>query len=381
MPEELTMNDRTTEKTNQTLDTIVIGGGQTGLAIGHELARAGRSFVILDASERVGDAWRNRWDSLVMFTPAGFFEMPGMEFPAPYDTLISKDDMADFLQEYATKMELPVRSGTRVRRLTKDGDVFTAETSGDTFQARNVVIAMANYQIPKVPAFASDLDPEIHQLHSHMYRNPDSLHEGSALVVGMGNSGAEIGFELARERETFISGEPTAVIPFRIEGWFGRKIGVKLVRFMATKVLTTSTPIGRKVRPKMLTKASPVVRVKSRDLKAVGAERVARVTGVEGGRPQLEDGRVLDVQNVVWCTGYKPGFDWIDLPVFGDDGKPVQERGIVADVPGLYFCGLFFQHSLWSETVVAMPRDARYIVEHMESLRAESEPAVGMARR
>jgi putative flavoprotein involved in K+ transport len=123
----------------------------------------------------------------------------------------------------------------------------------------------------------------------------------------------------------------------------------------------------------MLGQASPVVRVKMRDLKEAGAERVSRVVGVKDGRPELEDGRVLDVQNVVWCTGYQPGFDWIDLPVFGDDARPSQNRGVVEEVPGLYFCGLFFQHSLWSETVVAMPEDARYIVEHMSTHRASSE--------
>ena len=186
----------------------------------------------------------------------------------------------------------------------------------------------------------------------------------------MGNSGAEIGLELSRQRETYLSGKPTAVIPFRIEGWFGRNVGIKLVRFMATKVLNTSTPIGRKARPKMLKKAAPVVRVKMRDLAAAGAQRVPRVTGTRDGQPELADGRVLDVRNVVWSTGYKPGFDWIDLPVFGEDGKPEQDRGVVANVPGLYFCGLFFQHSLWSETVVAMPGDARYVVEHLESSRS-----------
>lgn len=364
---------------DQVVDTLIIGGGQTGLTVGYELAQTGRTFQILDAHKRIGDAWRTRWDSLVLFTPSGFFELPGMDFPAPSDHFVSKDEVADFLEEYARKMELNLMSDTKVGRLSKAGDIFTAETTGGTFRARNVVVAMANYQVPKVPAFAGDLSSEILQVHSYDYKSPRSLQDGAVLVVGLGNSGAEIGLELARDRETYLSGDPSAVIPFRIDGWFGRKVGIKFVRFMATKVLTTSTPIGRKARPKMLGKAAPVVRVKMRDLKAAGAERVPRVTGVKDGRPELEDGRVLDVQNIVWCTGFQPGFDWIDLPVFGDDGKPVQNRGVVDDVPGLYFCGLFFQHSLWSETVVAMPRDARYIVEHMESLRAGAKATTGAA--
>jgi putative flavoprotein involved in K+ transport len=348
-------------------DTIIIGGGQTGLTVGYYLGKTGRTFLILDASERIGDAWRRRWDSLVLFTPSGFMGLPGMDFPSDRpDQFVTKDDAADFVEEYARRMGLPVLSGVRVERLSKEGDVFGVETSTESFRATNVVVAMANYQNPKVPGFADELDPDIHQLHSHYYENSSSLQDGAALVVGMGNSGAEIGLELARDRTTYVSGEPSAVIPFRLETWFGRKIGVHLVRFMATKVMTTSTPIGRRARPKILKKSAPVVRAKPKDLVAAGAERVPRVTGTRDGLPELSDGRTLDVSNVVWCTGYQPGFDWIDLPIFEDNGKPRHERGVVDEVPGLYFCGLFFQHSLWSETFPGMPRDARYVVEHLD---------------
>jgi len=348
-------------------DTIVIGGGQTGLTVGYYLSKTGRTFLILDASDRIGDSWRRRWDSLLLFTPSGFMGLPGMDFPSDRaDQFVGKDAAADFVEQYARQMSLPVLSGMKVERLTKEGDVFGVETSSEIFRARNVVVAMANYQKPKIPDFARDLNPEIHQVHSHYYRNPSSLHDGPALVVGMGNSGAEIGLELARDSETYVSGEPSAVIPFRIETWFGKKIGVHLVRFMATKVMTTSTPIGKKARPKMLKRAAPVVRAKPKDLIAAGVERVPRVTGVRDGLPQLSDGRTLDVSNIVWCTGYRPGFDWIDLPIFEENGKPRHERGIVEDVPGLYFCGLFFQHSLWSETFPGMPKDARYVVDHLD---------------
>jgi putative flavoprotein involved in K+ transport len=348
------------------IDTVVIGGGQTGLSIGHGLAERGRDFVILDANERVGESWRRRWDSLVLFTPAGFSGLPGMPFPAARrDKFITKDEVADFLETYATEMDLPVRSGVRVERLSRDGEVFLVETNEDAYVADNVVVAMANYQVPKVPDIATGLAPPIRQIHSQDYRNPASLQDGPVLVVGLGNSGADIGLELAKDRETYVSGEPAGVIPFRIDNWFGRKIGVKLVRFFATRVLTTSTPIGRKARPKMLAKGQPVVRVKPKDLVAAGAERVPRVVGAREGRPELADGRILDVSNVVWCTGYGPGFDWIDLPIFDDNGNPHQVRGVVAEQPGLYFCGLFFQHSLWSETFPGMRLDARYVVDHL----------------
>ncbi len=352
---------------DHTFDTLVIGGGQTGLTVGYELARTGRTFVILDASERVGDAWRNRWDSLVLFTPTGFYEIPGMDIPGPADHFPTKDEAGDLVEKYARDQGLPVLSGARVIRLSNEDGVFRAETTEETFRAHNVVVAMANYQEAKVPPFAKDLDPEIVQVHSSEYRNPESLSDGPTLVVGMGNSGAEIGLELARDRKTYVSGEPSMVIPFRIDSWFGRKIGTRLVRFFATKVLTTSTPIGRRARSKMMNRAAPVARAKPKRIVAAGGEMVPRVSGVRSGLPELADGRILDVENVVWCTGFKPGFEWIDLPVFNEDGKPRHERGVSKDVAGLYFCGLFFQHALWSETVVAMPEDARYVVEHLDN--------------
>ncbi|MGD2060894.1 MAG: NAD(P)-binding domain-containing protein, partial [Acidimicrobiia bacterium] len=347
-------------------DTLVIGGGQTGLTVGHHLSRTGRTFLILDANQQPGDAWRNRWDSLVLFTPVGFSGLPGMDFPGKADHFPTKDEMADFLDRYAREMALPVLSGTRVERLAREGDLFVAQTADETFRARNAVVAMADHQIPNVPTFADELDPRINQLHSSQYQNLGSLQEGPTLVVGLGNSGADIGLEIARDRKTYVSGTETGVIPFRIGSWFGRNLGVHIVRFVATRVLTDSTPIGKRVRRKMGTKGQPLVRVRPADLVADGAERVPRVTGVSDGVPELADGRTLAVDNVVWCTGFRPGFDWIDLPVFAEDGLPRHERGVVEEMPGLYFCGLFFQHSLWSETLAGMPADVRYVVDHLD---------------
>src|SRR5262249_24926886 len=127
--------------------------------------------------------------------------------------------------------------------------------------------------------------------------------------------------------------------------------------------LAVSNPIGRAARPSMMKKATPLIRVKPKDLAAAGVHRVARVTGVSNGRPLLEDGRVLDVANVIWCTGFHPGFSWIDLPVFGPDGEPQHERGIVTREPGLYFVGLKFLYSLSSETLIGVGRDAARIAD------------------
>ncbi len=345
------------------IHTIVIGGGQAGLSVGYHLAKRGIPFRILDASERIGDAWRNRWDSLKLFTPAQYVDLPGMPYQARGDGFPTKQEIADYIETYAKRFHLPVQSGARVERLSKQGDRFQIETRGERFEAENVVVAMANYQEPKLPAFAHDLDPSIVQLHSHHYRNPSQLQEGGVLVVGVGNSGADIGIEVARTHPTWIAGKETGFIPFPIDSLFARLVMFRVVRFIGHYVLSVATPFGRKMRPKLLTRATPLVRVKPKDLEHAGVIRVPRVAGVRDGKPLLEDGRTLDVRNVIWCTGYHPGFSWIDLPVFGENGAPMHESGIVARVPGLYFVGLHYLYSMSSATLIGVGRDAERIAK------------------
>jgi putative flavoprotein involved in K+ transport len=354
------------EKTKR-IHTVVIGGGQAGLAVGYHLARRGLRFVILDAHKRVGDAWRNRWDSLRLFTPARYAGMPGLPFPGRSDLAPTKEQMADYLEGYAKRFSLPVRSGTRVERLGKRGGRFEVTAGGERFEAENVVVAMANYQTPYVPEFARDLNPCIVQLHSHEYRNPGQLRKGGTLVVGVGNSGADIAMEVSRTHPTMISGKESGHIPFPIDTLFARLFLVRLVRFVGHHVLTLSTPIGRKLRPKLLSRAAPLVRVKPKDLVAAGIERVSKVAAVRTGLPVLADGRALEVTNVIWCTGYRPGFSWIDLPIFGEGGKPVHDRGVVANAPGMYFVGLHYLYSMTSATVIGVGRDAERVARAIAS--------------
>jgi putative flavoprotein involved in K+ transport len=346
-------------------DTVVIGGGQAGLITGYALKQQGLDFVILDASPRIGDAWRNRWESLRLFTQASMNGLPGMAFPGNGNEFMSKDDVADFLETYATEMELPIRLNTRVEQLRHDGDSFVVEAGHTTFTAQNVIVAMADYQNPSVPPFAHDLHPAITQLHSSQYKNPDQLQDGPVLVVGLGNSGADIAVDVAQNHETIVSGTESGSVPFQLEGWFGRTIGTRLVRFAMVRVLNTSTPIGRRARPKLMKQGPPLVRVRPKELKAAGVTRVGRTTGIDNGRPVVEDGRTLDVSNVIWCTGYRNGFGWIDLPVFDENRQPVHQRGVVADIPGLYFVGLFFLHAMWSETITGVQPDVQHIVKHL----------------
>jgi putative flavoprotein involved in K+ transport len=341
----------------------VVGGGQAGLSVGYYLAQRGLPFVILDANPRIGDSWRNRWDSLRLFTPARYDGLAGMPFPARAHAFPSKDEMADYLEAYAARFELPVRSGVRVDGLSRRGSRFLVTAGDQAFEADNVVVAMSNYQQPVVPAFASQLNPGIVQLHSREYRTPSQLQAGGVLVVGAGNSGADVAMEVAKGHPTWMSGRDVGHIPFRIEGLAARLFLVKFVlRFLFHRVLTVGTPLGRQVRPKVLSHGGPLIRIKPRDLAAAGVIRVPRTTGVRDGLPVLEDGRILDVTNVVWCTGFQPGFSWIDLPVLGAGAdEPTHERGLVPREPGLYFVGLAFLYSLSSIMIHGVGRDAERI--------------------
>ncbi len=345
------------------VETVVIGGGQAGLSVGYHLAQQGIPFVILDAHSRVGDAWRTRWDSLRLFTPARYDGLPGLRFPAKGDEFPSKDQMADFLERYAAHFNLPVRTGMKVDKLSRKDGRFVVNAGVASFEAENVVVAMGSHQKPRVPAFARELDQKIVQLHSLDYRNPSQLKDGGVLIVGVGNSGADIALEVARTHRTWLAGKESGHVPFRIETFAGRFILIRIVRFIGHHVLTVATPIGRRLRPKLRFAAAPLIRVKPEDLVAAGIERVSRVSGVKDGRPVLDDGKVLDVANVIWCTGFTNGFSWIDLPIFGADGEPIYDRGIVPTLPGLYFVGLNFLYAMTSDTVSGVGRDAKRAVD------------------
>jgi putative flavoprotein involved in K+ transport len=359
------------------IETVVVGGGQAGLSVGYHLARRGLRFVILDANERIGDAWRARRDTLRLFTPARFNGLDGMPFPGPAHSFSTKDEVADYLEAYAARFGLPVRTGVRVLNLSRNGAGFLVDAGDQRFEADNVVVAMGSFQLPRWPAFAASLDPDIVQLHSGAYRNVAQLREGRVLVVGVGNSGAEIAIDVAGSHPTWLAGAESGRVPFRHDSALARHVFLPLMfRVIGHRVLTVRTPIGRRMRPKLLAHAAPLVRIKSANIAAAGIQRVSRVVGTRDGLPVLEDQRVLPVENVIWCTGFGPDFSWIDLPVFGQDQKPVEPihvRGIVGDVPGLYFVGLFFLYAMSSGFLPGVGRDAEHVVNHLAS-RVRHEP-------
>ena len=350
----------------QRYETVIIGGGQAGLATGYQLARLGRSFVILEADRRIGDVWRKRWDSLHLFTPARHDGLPGWKFPAKGWSFPSRDNMADYLEAYAARFHLPVRTGMPVDGVTSNGDgAYLVTAAGRCFQADNVVVATGTYQVPTVPAFASLLDPGIVQLHSSDYHGPPQLRDGGVLVVGAGNSGAEIALESAGAHQVWLSGREVGAIPFRIGGLPSRLLMERLVlRVLFHRVLTVKTPMGRKMRARMGSRGTPLIRIRPEEIIAADVERVARVVGVRDGMPLLADGRLLEVANVVWCTGFHHDFSWIDLPGLGD-GEPPHRRGVINGQPGLYLVGLHFLYAMSSAMVQGAGRDAEHIARHI----------------
>ena len=266
--------------------------------------------------------------------------------------LTARDDetgagMADYLESYAHRFQLPVRNGVRVDRLTRVGRRYLIEAGSNRFEADHVVVAMSSYQVPRVPEFARELRPDIVQMHSSEYRNLRQLKPGGVLLAGAGNSGAEIAIEVAREHPTWLAGRDTGHVPFRIDGLPARLGLTRLIfRVVFHRLLTVGTPLGRRLRRTVFTKGAPLIRLKPKQLAAAGVQRVARVARVLNGLPALEDGRVLDVANVIWCTGFGNGLSWINLPIFEASGEPRHQSGIAIGEPGLYFVGLHFLHDV-----------------------------------
>jgi putative flavoprotein involved in K+ transport len=347
------------------VETAIVGAGQAGLSVGHHLARRDRSFVILDAHERVGDNWRRHYDSLRLYSPACLDGLPGMRFPAPAWTFPTKDETADYLEEYSTRFALPVRGGTRVERVSKNGAGYVVDCGDRRVEAENVVVATGTFGRPFTPAFAAELDPGILQLHSSEYKNPSQLRPGPVLVVGAAHSGADVAMDVAGEHRTILCGRDTGQFPGDIESRPGRVVW-RVLSFLARRVLTTRTPLGRHMKHEVRDHGGPLLRFKRADLQAAGVERnAARASAVRDGKPELDDDSVLDVANVIWCTGFKQDFSWIEVPVVGEDGWPREERGVVASAPGLYFTGLAFQYAFSSMLILGAGRDAEYVAKHI----------------
>jgi putative flavoprotein involved in K+ transport len=340
---------------SQTLDVVVIGAGQSGLAAGYYLKQAGLDFTILDGAPRVGDVWRNRWDSLRLFTPARYSALPGLKFPAPRGSFPGKDGFADYLEAYAAHFQLPVRTGVRVHSVRRVDGAFELQTSAGELRARNIVASPGANSTPFVPKVGHQMDTSILQLHSSEYRGPSGLPDGAVVVVGAGTSGMEISLELAQHRppgSVYLAGRPTRHIPDAVFRFAG-----PMYWRLVNSLLTLDTKPGRKVAAGFHRQGAPLIRVSVNDVERAGVVLLPRITGATDVP--------ADVRTIIWATGYKPAFEWIeDLPLDADSW-PATNRGVVPELPGLYFVGMPFQYALTSGLIGGVGRDAEYVVEHL----------------
>jgi putative flavoprotein involved in K+ transport len=363
--------------TQQHIETLIIGAGQAGLATGYHLSKLGREFLIVDGKDRVGDNWREQYDSLTLYTPVKYSHLPGLPFPGDKWSFPGKDAVGDYLESYAVRFNLPVRLHTRVDRLEAGpAGGFVAHIGADTIHCDNVVVATGTFgRTGYVPELAKQLDPGIRQVHSSEYRRPSQLAEGATLVVGASHSGCDLAYEIAAVHPTTLVGRDCGQIP--VEWGSGKlKMLMPILVFAWKHVLTRRTPMGRKEMAAIRNHGGPMLRVKRHHLAERGVTRIEqRVTGVVDGKPQLADGQVLDVANVVWCTGFRQVYDWIDLPMLGDDGWPREYRGVVESVPGLFFCGLSFQYAFSSMVLPGVGRDAAYVANQVRTRAGARTPA------
>jgi putative flavoprotein involved in K+ transport len=343
-------------------EVVVIGGGQAGLAIGHHLARQGRDFVILEAASEPAAAWRARWDSLRLFTPGRYDSLPGMPFPGDPDSYPGRDEVVGYLTEYARRFELPVELGSAVRAVSRDGTGYRVEVDDRVYHADQVVVATGPFQVPRVPEIAGDLGPGVFQTHSSGYRSPEELPPGRALVVGGGNTGFQIAAELASSRDVHLAvGSRQTPLPQRL-------LGADLFRYLdATGLIRKSvdTRIGRRMRGRETLIGSSPRSVRRRH----GVTIHPRAVAADGSTVTFADGTGVEVDAVVWATGFAVDHTWIDAPVFGEDGRVIHRRG-VTEAPGLYFLGMTWQHTRGSALLGWVGDDAEYLAGAIDSFAA-----------
>jgi putative flavoprotein involved in K+ transport len=339
------------------LDVIVIGAGQAGLAIARHLRQQGRRFLVLDAADTIGHAWRSRWDSLTLFTPARYSALPGLPFPGDPDGYPSKDAAADYLHRYAVEFDLPIQLNTNVTGLSHNGTLFDVETTVQNLLARQVIVATGPFQTPIIPSEAAGFGDQVVQMHSSAYRNPRQLPDGPVLVVGGGNSGMQIAEELAASRPVALSiGTAPPALPQRVLGrdlfWWLTRLGVMR--------LSTSSRIGRRVRAR----GETLVGHGRRRLVRAGVTFHARLTRADGGTVIFADGTSNEPVAVIWATGFCRDYSWIRIPGATVDGEIVHERG-VSPVEGLYFLGMPWQHTRGSALLGFVGADAAYLAAHL----------------
>jgi putative flavoprotein involved in K+ transport len=346
-------------------DTLIIGAGQAGLSAGYYLKKLGQRFAIFTKDQRIGDNWRRRWGSLKLFTPAYYNKLPGMSFPSnDPNYLPDKNETADFLETYAHKFGLPVNLDTEVIKIEGDQRSFVIKTLTNSYTSRSVIIATGAFHNPRVPNFSKDFRSAIFQIHSSGYSNPSQLSKGDVLVVGAGSSGLQIAAEIAEQnnpgRKIWLSGPNTGTFPRQI-------LGIDIYHFFAHTVflIPTKSLSGKIIKAVSYRHGDLVLRPTYKKMIKAGVKRVGRTVGIKNNLPLLDNGNTLEVKNIVWCTGFRPDFKWIDLDIFDRNGYPLHNRGVIKKLPRIYFLGLHFQYTISSSLLGGVGKDAEYITDYI----------------
>ncbi|MGG3449972.1 flavin-containing monooxygenase [Domibacillus aminovorans] len=340
--------------------TVIIGAGQAGLAMGYYLKEMNQSFLILDKNREIGDEWRNRYDSLVLFTPRMYSSLPGLPLTGDQQGFPMKDEIANYLADYANRFDLPVQSKTEVLSVRKEMGRFYIKTEDHEYEAENIIVASGPFQKPNIPLFAKSLSPDVLQIHSSQYKNPQQLRSGNVLVVGGGNSGAQIAVELSNERKTYLSiSQKIKFFPLEIGNksifwWFDKAGILKAPRhsWIAKKIQASGDPIFGSELKVALTSGSVVQK--------------SRTVDGEDTKIRFQDQSMLEVQNVIWSTGFVLDYSWLEVKgTLNYEGRPLHKRGI-AQIEGLYFLGLPWQYRRGSALLQGVGEDAKYIAEYIQ---------------
>ncbi|MFP4976121.1 flavin-containing monooxygenase [Paenibacillus sp. CN-4] len=346
-------------------DVLIIGAGQAGLAAGYDLKQSGMRFLIVDAASSVGDSWRNRYDSLHLFTPRMYDGLPGKPLKGDRNGLPDKDEIADYLEKYAQQMELPVRMNCKVVHLSKAEEVFYAETTQGRIEARNVIVATGPFQIKNVPSFSESLSEHVTQLHSSEYKNPSQLKPGTTLIVGGGNSGAQIAAEIALESNQSVSISISSKMTFKPLYIMNQSIFWFFEKFKLIQANTNSR-LGKWLR----NQPEYVYGYELRELIKKGRVSVyTRASHAINDRILFEDDSELKADNIIWATGFKRNDSWIDIAGALDATGVILHTEGVSPVKGLYYIGLPWQTSRGSALLGWVKYDAHKIVHHILSCR------------
>ncbi|NBI28100.1 flavin-containing monooxygenase [Chengkuizengella marina] len=346
------------------LDVIVIGAGQAGLAVGYYLKQSNLSFLLLDQSAQIGETWVKRYDSLILFSPRKYSSLPGFQFPGEPNGYPNKNETANYLKQYQKKFSIPVELNTQVTYITKEDDRFITVTKDKIYHSKIIVIATGPFKTPYIPKLnGSGLDEQIIQLHSSEYKNPDQLHKGKTLIIGAGNSGAQIAVELHNTHDVYLSSSQN--LKFSPHKFAGKSVFWWFEKLKIYDMFPTGTIVGEWIKKQ----PEPIMGTELKELiQHHKVKLTEKTTSINGNEVAFEDGKTLTVKNIIWATGFTQNFDWIKINnVLNHKGNPIHQRGI-SQVSGLFFIGLPWLYKRPSALLGGVGEDAEYIVTNLKSM-------------